>query len=65
MTGFALAGNAADLLDTVKARGTLRIACEGTDPPFNFKDEKGQLTGFEVEIAKALAARLGVKPPGR
>ncbi|SEL93001.1 amino acid ABC transporter substrate-binding protein, PAAT family [Roseateles sp. YR242] len=58
----APAARAADLLDEVKARGTLRIACEGTYPPFNFKNEKGELAGFDVDIAKALAAKLGVKP---
>ena len=54
---------AADLLDTVRARGALRIAMEGTYPPFNFKDPKtGQLTGYDVDVAKLLAARLGLKP---
>ncbi|GAA5786945.1 cysteine ABC transporter [Chitiniphilus shinanonensis] len=52
---------AADLLDTVKARGALNVALEGTYPPFNFKDKQGQLTGFEVELARALAQKLGVK----
>jgi L-cystine transport system substrate-binding protein len=51
---------AADLLDAVKQRGTLRVAVEGTYPPFNFK-ENGQLAGFEVELANALAAKMGVK----
>jgi L-cystine transport system substrate-binding protein len=50
----------AELLDNVKQRGTLRVAVEGTYPPFNFK-EKGELTGFEVELAKALANKMGVK----
>jgi cystine transport system substrate-binding protein len=59
----ALPAHAADLLDTVKARGTLRIALEGTYPPFNFKDPKtGQLTGYDVDVAKLVAARLGLKP---
>ncbi|WP_210736040.1 transporter substrate-binding domain-containing protein [Massilia sp. Mn16-1_5] len=54
---------AADLLDTVKARGTLRIAMEGTYPPFNFKDPKtGQLAGYDVEVVQAVAAKLGLKP---
>lgn len=54
--------SAQDLLDSVKARGVLRAAIEGTYPPFNFKDKKtGELTGFDVEFARALAARLGVK----
>jgi L-cystine transport system substrate-binding protein len=50
----------AELLDDVRQRGTLRVAVEGTYPPFNFKD-KGQLAGFEVELAKALASKMGLK----
>jgi cystine transport system substrate-binding protein len=55
--------HAADLLDNVKARGTLRIALEGTYPPFNFKDPKtGQLTGYDVDVARLVTAKLGLKP---
>ncbi|MEJ2792785.1 transporter substrate-binding domain-containing protein [Iodobacter sp. LRB] len=60
LLGFTLHASAADLLDTVKQRGTLKIAVEGTYPPFNYK-ENNELTGFEVELAKALAQKLGVK----
>ncbi|HEX9174294.1 MAG TPA: transporter substrate-binding domain-containing protein [Telluria sp.] len=60
---LGLPATAADLLDTVRARGALRIAMEGTYPPFNFKDPKtGQLTGYDVEVANLLAARLGLRP---
>lgn len=60
---LALPAAAADLLATAKARGTLRIAMEGTYPPFNFKDPKsGELTGYDVDVAKLLAAKLGLKP---
>ncbi|MGA0612901.1 transporter substrate-binding domain-containing protein [Caldimonas sp. KR1-144] len=59
---LAATAHAADLLDEVKQRGTLRIAVEGTYPPFNYKDEAGRLTGFDVEIAEAIAGKLGVKP---
>jgi cystine transport system substrate-binding protein len=60
---LALPVHAADLLDTTKARGTLRIALEGTYPPFNFKDPKtGQLTGYDVDVARLVAAKLGLKP---
>jgi cystine transport system substrate-binding protein len=55
--------HAADLLDTAKSRGTLRIALEGTYPPFNFKDPKtAQLTGYDVDVARLVAAKLGLKP---
>jgi cystine transport system substrate-binding protein len=61
--GLALPALAGDLLDKVKARGTLRVALEGTYPPFNFKDPKtGQLAGYDVDVAKLLAAKLGLKP---
>ncbi|UVA81517.1 transporter substrate-binding domain-containing protein [Pandoraea commovens] len=53
---------AADLLDTVKSAGVLKIGIEGTYPPFNYRDKSGQLDGFDVDVAKAVAQRLGVKP---
>jgi L-cystine transport system substrate-binding protein len=59
---LAMPAVAADLLATAKARGTLRIALEGTYPPFNFKDRSGQLDGYDVDVAKLVAARLGLKP---
>ena len=63
LTCVAATAHAEDLLDQVKARGTLRIGLEGTFPPFNSKDTKtGDLVGFDVDIAKAVAAKLGVKP---
>ncbi|MGS0742761.1 cystine ABC transporter substrate-binding protein [Glaciimonas sp. GG7] len=62
VSSIAVSAFAADLLDTVKARGTLKVAMEGNYPPFNFKDPKnGQLSGFEVDVANLIAAKLGVK----
>lgn len=53
---------AADPLADVRSRGVLRVAIEGTYPPFNFKDPRsGQLTGFDVELARLVGARLGVR----
>ena len=43
-------------------KGVLKIAVEGTYAPFTFKDDKGNLTGFDVDVARALAAKLGLKP---
>ncbi len=54
---------AADLLDTVKASGRLRIGVEGSYPPFNFTDPKtGQLAGYDVDVAGLVCDRLGVTP---
>jgi L-cystine transport system substrate-binding protein len=52
---------AADLLDAVKKAGVLKIAIEGTYPPFTFRGAGGSLEGFDVDVAKAVAAKLGVK----
>ncbi|CAN7369398.1 transporter substrate-binding domain-containing protein [Trinickia sp. LjRoot230] len=62
VTCVATAAHAADLLDEAKARGTLRIGLEGTFPPFDSKNDKGELVGFDVDVAKAVAAKLGLKP---
>jgi cystine transport system substrate-binding protein len=51
-----------DLLAKVKDDGKLLIGTEGTYAPFTFHDESGNLTGFDVEIAKEVAKRLGVEP---
>jgi L-cystine transport system substrate-binding protein len=68
LLAFASATAHAGPLDDIKARGTVQIGLEGTYPPFNFVNEKGELVGFEIDIAKALAERIGVKPnfqPGK
>ena len=53
---------AADRADAPGTRGTLRIALEGTYPPFNFRDPgSGQLTGHDVDVARAVAARMGLE----
>ncbi|MFB5194947.1 amino acid ABC transporter substrate-binding protein [Neobacillus sp. KR4-4] len=51
-----------DLLKKVKDEGTLLIGTEGTYPPFTFHDTSGNLTGFDVDLAKEVAKRIGVKP---
>jgi len=37
----------------------IRIATEGAYEPFNYIDENGRLTGFDVEIAEAICRDLG------
>ncbi|WP_240371533.1 amino acid ABC transporter substrate-binding protein [Anoxybacteroides rupiense] len=56
------AKNSTDLLTKIKEAGELRIGTEGTYPPFTFHGKNGELTGFDVEVAKEVAKRLGVKP---
>lgn len=45
-------------LDEVLKRGTLNVVTLGTVPPFAFKDDKGELVGFDVDIARLVANAL-------
>ncbi|GAB3628273.1 cysteine ABC transporter substrate-binding protein [Pandoraea terrae] len=58
---MSVSAHAEDLLDTVKSRGVLKVGIEGTYPPFNYRGAGNELEGFDVEVAKAVAAKLGVK----
>jgi ABC-type amino acid transport substrate-binding protein len=44
-----------------KQAGRIRFAMSGGYPPFNFYNEHNELTGFDVEIGKAVCARLKVE----
>src|SRR5512142_535447 len=44
-----------------EAKPVLTVGTEGVYAPFTFTDEKGQLTGYDVEVVKALAARAGLE----
>lgn len=61
LTGVMGATAAPNLLEQIKSAGVLKIGTEGTYAPFTFHDASNALTGFDVEIARALASRLGVK----
>lgn len=56
-----LAAAHADDLAQIKSAGVIKIGTEGTYAPFSFHDAKNELTGFDVEIGRAIADKLGVK----
>ncbi|MEH6717271.1 MAG: amino acid ABC transporter substrate-binding protein [Aurantimonas endophytica] len=57
LSGVVSAGS----LEDVRSSGTLRIGTEGTYAPFTFHDASGALVGFDVEIGREVAKRLGVE----
>lgn len=48
------------LLDEIKDRGVLKVGLMGTYRPYNFLNEKQEMDGFDADIAKEVAKRLGV-----
>lgn len=55
------AGHAGADLDQIKQAGVFKIGTEGTYAPFTYHDTSGALVGFDVEIGREIAKRLGVK----
>lgn len=55
------AAQAQDDLSAIKAAGVLKIGTEGTYAPYSFHDKSGKLQGFDVDIGRAVAEKLGVK----
>jgi polar amino acid transport system substrate-binding protein len=45
-------------LDEVLERGKLIVVTLGTVPPYAFKDDKGELVGFDIDIARLAATAL-------
>lgn len=58
-TAAAPAGDS--LADRIASKGTIVVGTEGTYAPFTFRDAKGELTGYDVEVMNEVGKRLGVK----
>ena len=41
------------------AQGIWHVGCNPANPPFEFKDDTGLFEGFEVDLVRAIGARLG------
>lgn len=49
------------LLDRINNKGVVTVGTEGTYAPFTYHDESGKLTGYDVEVTRAIADKLGFK----
>lgn len=49
-----------DLLSRIQEKGELVIAMEGTWAPWTYHNESDALVGFDVEVARSIAEKLGV-----
>ena len=48
-------------LDKVKSKGVLVAGVKYDAPPFGFVDETGAVVGFDIDVTKYIADKLGVK----
>lgn len=49
-----------DLLAQIQEKGEIVVAMEGTWAPWTYHDENDNLVGYDVEVAKLIAEKLGV-----
>ena len=58
----AASTGAADQLAAIQANGKLVVALEGAWQPWSYHDESDTLVGYDVEVSRAIAEKLGVEP---
>ncbi|HEZ1379833.1 TPA: amino acid ABC transporter substrate-binding protein [Neisseria meningitidis] len=49
------------LIERINNKGTVTVGTEGTYAPFTYHDKDGKLTGYDVEVTRAVVEKLGVK----
>jgi polar amino acid transport system substrate-binding protein len=50
-----------DTLSQIKEEGVLTIGLDDTFPPMEYRNDKNELVGFDIEFAEALGKELGVE----
>jgi polar amino acid transport system substrate-binding protein len=58
-TGLGLAADS--VLDEIKKKGVIKVSTDANYAPQSFLNDKGELEGFDISVAKEVAKRLGVK----
>lgn len=48
-------------LTDLQAKGTMVVGVDDAFPPMGFIGDDGEITGFDVELAKLVAEKLGVE----
>ena len=54
--------SASPVIDRIQQRGELVVGMAGNMPPLNMTTKEGELIGFEVDLARAMAGAMGVNP---
>jgi polar amino acid transport system substrate-binding protein len=53
--------SATPVIDRIQQRGMLTVGMTGNMPPLNMTSKEGELMGYEVDLARAMAKSMGVK----
>jgi polar amino acid transport system substrate-binding protein len=58
---WAVAPASAGVLEDIKSKGQLVVSTDANYAPQSFLNDKGELDGFDIDVSKEVAKRLGVK----
>ncbi len=58
---FIFSGFSQNTIKSIIDRGELRVGLTGDQPPYSMKNRSGELMGFEVDLAQAMASGMGVR----
>jgi polar amino acid transport system substrate-binding protein len=50
-----------DSLDKVKEKGEFILGLDSSFPPMGFEDDKGEIIGYDIDLAKEVCKRMGVE----
>ena len=57
----SLARGAGLTMAALEATGTVRLGCSAATPPFTFRDAKGDIVGYDVDVARLIWEGRGIK----
>lgn len=58
---FGIAYGKDNSLEDIKKKGYFTVGLDATFAPMGFRDESGELVGFDIDLAKEVAKRMGVE----
>lgn len=51
-----------DSFETMKEKGEIVVGLDDTFVPMGFRNDKGEIVGFDVDLAKEIFSRIGITP---
>lgn len=60
-TALGFFGKGEDTLEKIKSEGRFVVGLDDTFAPMGFRDEDGEIVGFDIDLAKEAARRMGVE----
>lgn len=61
LTGCGAKPSAGDALSEIKEKGRFVVGLDDSFPPMGFRNEAGEIVGFDIDLAKEVAERMGVE----